>query len=286
MSKADLALCILNGYPEESRKNFDRQGVGHPHDLFKAFFARAVPGAAVDLLFIADPGTRLPAGAELGSYDGYVWTGSDLTAYKSDDARVTRQIEFAKSLYAAGAASYGSCWGLQIAAAAAGGEVARNPRGRECCFARGIRRTDAGRASGLLAGKPDRYDAFIMHLDEVSRPPDGALVLATNEHSRVQALEVTRGDGVFWTAQYHPEYNLLEMARLVAARAEPLVKEGFFPDAAAVRAFADKLKALHAEPGSEPLRRELGVGDDILDAELREAELRNWIAFLRARQNI
>ncbi len=276
---AKLAICILNCYPRTSRENFDRSDVGHPHDLYADFLRRYTPQATVDVLFIADPDTSLPTGANLRSYDGYIWTGSDLTIYH-DDPRVTRQIALAKAIYEAGVPCYGSCWGIQMAAVAAGGEVRKNPKGREWGIARDIRRTEAGRRSLLLAGKPDRYDGFIMHLDEVTRLPEGATLLATNEHTHVQALEVRHGNGVFWATQYHPEYNLYEMARLIAARAAPLVREGFFRTEEDVRAYAAKMRALHQNPDSAELRQELGVGDDILDPAIREQELRNWIDHL------
>ena len=272
-----LSFCILNGYPKKSRDNFDLAGVGHPHDFFKDFLSRYVPKATVDVVFVADVGASLPTGTGLTSFDGIIWTGSDLTIYHLDDDRVTRQIELARAVYRAGVPSYGSCWGIQMAAVAAGGEVGKNPKGREWGIARRITLTDAGRRCDLLAGKPDRYDGFIMHLDEVTRLPEGAVLLAGNEHTRVQALEVRHEKGVFWATQYHPEYNLLEMARLVAARAEPLVAEGFFETVDAVHARARDMRTLYEQPNSTVLRRALAIGDDILTDQIREQELRNWI---------
>ena len=271
------SICIFNCYPKPSRHNFDLAGVGHPHDFFKDFLSRYVPKATVDVVFVADVGASLPTGTGLTSFDGIIWTGSDLTIYHLDDDRVTRQIELARAVYRAGVPSYGSCWGIQMAAVAAGGEVGKNPKGREWGIARRITLTDAGRRCDLLAGKPDRYDGFIMHLDEVTRLPEGAVLLAGNEHTRVQALEVRHEKGVFWATQYHPEYNLLEMARLVAARAEPLVAEGFFETVDAVHARARDMRTLYEQPNSTVLRRALAIGDDILTDQIREQELRNWI---------
>ena len=274
------AICILNAYPKASRDNFDLNDVGHPHNFFKDFLMRHIPGVSVDILYVADMGERLPKDVDLSSYNGYIWTGSDLTIYHLDDHRVTRQIELARSIYRAGVPSYGSCWGIQMAAVAAGGEVAKNPNGRECGIARKIVQTEEGRQSQLLTGKPDMFDGFIMHLDEITRLPDGADLLATNEHSRVQALAVRYKKGTFWATQYHPEYNLHEMARLITARAEPLVAEGFFNDAEQVRAHAADLNALHDQPDSVALKKKLDIGNDILTAEVREQELRNWIDHL------
>lgn len=277
---AELSICIFNGYPQKSRDKFDQSNVGHPHNFYRDFLTQYVPNANVDVLFVADLGVGLPTGAGLTSYDGYIWTGSDLTIYHHDDPRVIRQIELAQAIYQAGVPSYGSCWGVQMAAVAAGGEVQLNPNGREWGIGRNIQQTDAGKESQLLRGKPEHFDGFEMHLDHVTKLPPGATLLATNGHTGVQALAVKHKQGVFWATQYHPEYNLYEMARLIAARAAPLVREGFFENRAAVQAYADKMNALSQNPDSVELRREMQVGEDILGVEIRQQELRNWIDHL------
>ena len=275
-----LAIAILNGYPKTSRARFDEADVGHPHDMYLAFLRSYVPAAQVDVLFIADPDNALPSGANLRSYDAYIWTGSDLTIYHSDDPRVTRQVELARAIYEAGVPQYGSCWGIQMAAYAAGGEAKKNPRGREWSIARHIRRTEAGKQHPLLRGKPDEYNGFIMHLDEVTTLPSGATLLATNEHTPVQALEVKYKNGTFWATQYHPEYTFYEMARLMNARAGALVKEGFFEREEDVLAYARDMFALAENPDDPDLRARFDVGDDLLDPHIRQAELRNWIDYL------
>ena len=170
---AALRFCIVNGYPKASRENFDRSNVGHPHDLFKDFLAREAPNSTSVIVYVADPDFSLPPGTSIDDFDGFIWTGSDLTVYHTDDPRVAGQLAFAVELMDAGAASWGSCWGLQMAAQVEGGEVKVNPRGRECGIATRIELNDAGRESPMLAGKPDVFDGFIMHVDEVVRLPDG-----------------------------------------------------------------------------------------------------------------
>jgi GMP synthase (glutamine-hydrolysing) len=271
------AICILNGYPRASRENFDLSGVGHPHDFFKDFLVRHLPSVTVDVCFVADRANRLPTGAGLKAYSGFIWTGSDLTIYDRNDRRVTRQIELARAIFASGVPMFGSCWGVQMAAVAAGGEVARNPKGREWGIAREITLTDAGHRSKLMTGKPTRFDGFIMHLDEVTRLPKGATLLARNDHTHVQALEVRMDGGVFWATQYHPEYNFREMGRLIAARARPLVAEGFFESETDVQTYAGQMTALHHKPADALLRTSLAVDDTILDPVQREQELRNWM---------
>jgi len=281
---AKLRFCIVNGYPKASRENFDLSDVGHPHDLFRDFLRREAPNASSEIVFVADPDFALPPGTQISDFDGFIWTGSDLTVYHHDDPRVAGQIAFSRRLMNEGAASFGSCWGIQMAALVEGGEVAANPRGREWGIARDIKLTDAAQASPLMAGKPAQFDAFIMHLDEVTRLPEGTASLCGNAHTAIQAAVIENGAASFWSTQYHPEYNLLEMGRLIAARAEALVREGHFSDEKAVADYAADMKALHANPDSAELRERLEIGDDIIDPQIREIELRNWLRFIESRE--
>jgi GMP synthase (glutamine-hydrolysing) len=232
---------------------------------------------------VADPDFALPSGSSIDDFDGFIWTGSDLTVYHVDDPRVAGQIDFARTLMNSGAASWGSCWGIQLASQVGDGEVAVNPRGREWGIARAIELNDAARSSAMLAGKPAKFDAFIMHLDEVTRLPAGTVSLGGNAHTPIQAAVIENGDACFWSTQYHPEYNLHEMGRLIAARAMALVGEGHFPDEKAVATYASDMKALYANPDSAELRERLAVGDDIIDPQIREVELRNWLRLIDSR---
>jgi len=275
-----MNFAILNGYPKKSRDRFDADDVGHPHDLFMAAIRRFVPDAQFDIIYIADVDKALPSGANLSSYDAYIWTGSDLTIYHDDDERVTRQIELSRAIFDAGMPSYGSCWGIQMAVLASGGEVKKNPKGREWSIARDIRLTEAGKQSPLLKGKPEVFDGFIMHLDEVTTLSSGTTLLATNEHTHVQAAEVNYLNGTFWSTQYHPEYNLYEMARLIRARAHPLVREGFFDKVEDVQHYVENMFALAQNPASDDLRSEFNVRDNIINPDIRQLELHNWLEYL------
>lgn len=255
-----IRLCIVNGYPEPNREVLAQAGHCSADELFVRAFRRLAPNVHCDSLFIADLDVPVPDARWVESYDGVVWTGSNLTIY-DDDPRVIRQIEFCRLVFEVGLPQYGSCWGVQMAAVAAGGEVAKNPRGREMAVARKVHLTPEGRAHPMYAGKPEVFDGFISHLDEVTRLPDDATLLATNAHTRVQAIEVRHRNGVYWATQYHPEYELREMARLIAARGENLIKEGFFTDGASVESMVARLEALAADPGRKDLRWQLALDD-------------------------
>ena len=273
-------LLVLDAYAPEGRAALRDVGATEAGRLYERLLVRLAPGATVDVRYPADPDPELPSGDALASYDGVVWTGSSLTILAADDPPVRRQVELAREVYAAGVPSFGSCWAAQVSVVAAGGRCAANPRGREFGVSRRIALNDAGRAHPLFAGKPPVFDAFTSHADEIVTLADGAALLASNDWSRVQAVSVEHGPGRFWAVQYHPEYDLHEVASLCRLRAPELVAQGTFADAAAAKRYAEDLESLHRDPAQDDLARALGIGADLLDPDLRTREVRNWLAQL------
>ncbi|MGI9592189.1 MAG: type 1 glutamine amidotransferase, partial [Myxococcota bacterium] len=223
----------------------------------------------------------LPDDEGLAALDGVVWTGSSLTIHHDDDPRVRRQVDFARAAYRAGVPGFGSCWAAQLAVVAAGGRCAASPRGREFGVSRRIALSDAGKAHPLFAGKPAVFDGLTSHQDEVVELSGGSELLASNAWSRVQAVSVSHQRGRFWAVQYHPEYDLHEVASLCRLRADELARQGSFPSEAAAERHADRLDALHENPDDGELAAELGVGPDLLDPALRTREVSNWLDSLR-----
>jgi GMP synthase (glutamine-hydrolysing) len=236
---------------------------------------RLMPDIACDIIRPADAVPAFPPGVSLQSYSGVTITGSALNVYSGGGA-VDRQIEIAKAVFEAGVPFFGSCWGLQIAVAAAGGVVRRNPRGREFGFARRILLTEAGRAHMLYDGKPAAFEAPTVHRDEIAVLPAGALTLASNEMG-LQAAAFTRGRTTFWGVQYHPEYDYVDIAAAAERYGKTLVDEGLFEDEPALKAFASELRQLQAEPADSALLWKHGLGPALASEPLRLIEIRNWL---------
>jgi GMP synthase (glutamine-hydrolysing) len=230
----------------------------------------------IDIVLAADGDVEFPAGVGLEHYDGVTMTGSALNIYNGG-APVTRQIELAKAVFDAGVPFFGSCWGLQVAVTAAGGEVRANARGREFGFARRILLTDAGREHPVFAGKPVAFEAPTVHRDEIAALPVGAAILARNDFG-VQAASFTWRSGTFWGVQYHPEYDYLDMAAAAERYGETLVTEGIFRDTPALATFAAELRALQANPSEGTLLWKHALGPAMRSEALRLLEIRNWLA--------
>ncbi|MGI9303736.1 MAG: type 1 glutamine amidotransferase [Gammaproteobacteria bacterium] len=274
---ADPHFLVIDGYRKSGREELKAGGATPAGELYARMLKACSAACTVDVIYPADPGVSLPQGAALASYDGIAWTGSSLTVHDENDPSVTAQIDVAKAAFESKVPSFGSCWAAQIAVVAAGGRCATNPRGREMGIARKIVLTPEGRSHPLYIGKSSVFDAFISHEDEITHMPSGAVLLASNAFSMVQAVAVTYKGGTFWGLQYHPEYDLHELARLTHCRAEKLTKLGFFSDVDAVEDYVVKLEALHQDPGRKDLAWLLGIDDDLMNEDVRLAEVRNWI---------
>lgn len=245
---------------------------------YAALLQDLMPGVAVDVCYPADPAAALPAGAALEGYDGIAITGSSLHVYNGGP-EVARQIDLVRTALGTGTPIFGSCWGLQLITAAAGGSVRRNPQGREIGFGRGIRLTDHGRKHPMYAGKADVFNAPTVHLDEVETVAPGTTVLAANAVSQVQAVEIRANGSTAWAVQYHPEYPLRELAAIVRRIGTRLIEEGFFASEADMKSYAEDLDLLDRDPGCKRLSWRHGVSSNVLDKKLRTGELANWLEF-------
>jgi GMP synthase (glutamine-hydrolysing) len=269
-------LLLLEGNTADRRARARELGVRSSSEIYAHAIAAHYPHITLDVLNGADVGETIPHGRDWGDYAGLVITGSSLHAYDSSFP-VTNQIALVREAAEAGLPIFGSCWGLQIAAVAAGGEVALNPVGREVGVARKILLNSAGREHPMFARKATVFDAPCIHYDEVVRLPETATLLASNAHSRVQAAVIPLGRSEVWAVQYHPEFDLAQLAQLYTLYARDLVTQGFFADEAQLASYRDKLSSLANNADQPGLAWQLGIDADLLDDGTRRAEIIAWI---------
>lgn len=269
-------LLLMEGNVAERRARAHGLGMRTSSEIYAQAILAHFPDIAIDVVNGADSDFCLPDGRGFADYDGFVVSGSALHAYDSDFA-VTNQIDLLKQAADAGLPCFGSCWGLQIAAMAAGGRVEYHPRGKEVGFARKIMPTAAGASHPMFRDKPPVFDAPCIHYDEVTQLPDDAILLASNAHSRVQAAVIPLGASQVWAVQYHPEYDVQQVLAIYRLYADDMVGPDFFPDHAALDAYCRKLQQLVTDPANAGAAWELGIDADILDDRCRRAEIIAWI---------
>ena len=269
-------FLIVDGYTTASRDDFHKVGMTLAGELYGKLLKRHLPEAEFEIWYSSDEDARDISDAELKSYTAVLWPGCNLTIYH-DDWRVHKHTALMRRHLDAGLPGFGSCWAIQVAAEIAGGESAVCKNGREMGMGDKILLNDAGRVHPMFQGKPPVFSAFMSHEDEVVRLPENATLLASNAWAEVQAAAFDFNGTPFWGLQYHPEYNLAEMAALILARAAKLIKIGYFRDQEDAERYAARLAELAADPGRIDLRWQLKIDGDILDDATRECEFKNWI---------
>lgn len=268
-----LRFLIVEGNERDVREAHGRTVGETMGQRYAKVLAAIVPGVDCDIHLVADAGAKLP-GQPLATYHAAFFTGSHLQLSKNDGAAL-RQVEFARSVIEAGVPTFGSCWGMQVTVAAAGGRIVADPDGGEVAVARNICPTPAGTGHPMLADRPGAFDALSLHADVVSDLPPGAAVLARNA-AAIQAVAFGPGQRC-WGVQYHPELNLPHVAAGLERQAGTLVRKGFFRDQSDARAFLDDVRALGRQPERRDLAWRYGISSEILDETRRRSELKRFI---------
>ena len=176
-------------------------------DYTALFPARFAPLGVELTVFDVTAGT-LPGDEDLSSFDGWMISGSRRSVYEDEpwirdlEALTRRLVEDRRPLV-------GICFGHQMVARALGGTVEAAPVG----WGIGGRRFEVvDRAPWMDDG--EAYTLLMSHQDQVTRLPDGAVLLATAEYCPVGAYRI--GDHVF-CVQGHPEW-VPELSRILMGR--------------------------------------------------------------------
>ncbi len=259
-----MKLLIIEGNNEEIRAQRDAFGIRPYHLIFKEMLHFLWPNLHTDVVFPADGSKNLPTAKQLKKYDGILWTGSALSVNEKTPS-VSDQLNFAETIFDSGTPLYGSCWGLQIAATVAGGQVARAKKGLEFGIATEITLTDAASKSPFFSKRESKYSALCIHFDEVVKIPKNATILAYNPHSKVQALVFDYKNSSFFGVQYHPEFKASDMALISSLLSENLIRSGRFTSETEVEEFAIRLS------------KEKDLPQEILSYALHTQEIKAWL---------
>lgn len=195
-------------------------------------------GATLD---IRQTQTHLPESLE--GYSALVLTGSPAGAY-DPEVWIERLKGVVREAVDRCLPTLGICFGSQLIAQALGGRVEVNPRGWEIgnCL---VELTREGREDALFAGYSNPFVVMESHQDCIAEIPPGAVLLASNGHTRVQAF----GIGNYLRAvQFHPEMGPEHLQFILPPRRERILKSiGLDID--------ELLPRLYPTPGSDQLFR-------------------------------
>ncbi|MCB0720329.1 MAG: type 1 glutamine amidotransferase [Bacteroidetes bacterium] len=156
-------------------------------------------------------------------------------------------LEFVRTCISESVPTFGSCWGHQIIARAAGGTVAYDPARSELGSVE-IQLTDTASDDDLFRLLPPVFCANAGHHDRVLTLPEGAIELARNESQPYQAFRMK--DLPVYGTQFHSELD-------AAAERERLYeyREHYRDDLPSEAAFQRVIDSLHESTEADKLLR-------------------------------
>lgn len=176
------------------------------------------------------------------SASGFIVTGSS-SSVTERAPWMLRTEELIRRIHDAGTPLFGICFGHQMIGQALGGEVTKNPNGREIGTHR-VRVKPGAAGEPILTGLPSAFHANHTHVDSVTTLPPGARVLAETD---LEANAIFVVGTKTKCVQFHPEIDGDVMRGYVSARAHLIDAEGL--DAQAILA-----RVIDAPDGASTLR--------------------------------
>jgi GMP synthase (glutamine-hydrolysing) len=164
---------------------------------------------------------------------GLVITGS-ASSVTERSPWILRGEEYLRRVVRSALPTLGICFGHQLLGTALGGDVRRNPRGRE------IGTVDVRPISddALLAHARPHAKMNMTHVDSIVRVPDSAVVIA---ETRLDPFAAVRFSETTWGVQFHPEIDGEVMRHYIAARRDAIAQDGL--DAREIHQSADDTPA-------------------------------------------
>jgi GMP synthase (glutamine-hydrolysing) len=165
-----------------------------------------------------DLGETVP---DLRTYDAVIFAGGEYRPDDFEDAVFRTERERMTEALEANVPILGICLGHQLLAYWLGGKV---ESGRWEIGWLPVKVNDSGLADPLLAGAGQTFYAFLWHGDQISKLPEGAVLLASTETCPVQAYRLQ--DYPVWGVQFNPQYDPV-IAEGVIRAASSLPKRGY-----------------------------------------------------------
>ena len=259
-----LKLLIVEGNTKEENSNFNKAGCVPQSENFKQHVKMFEPNCEINIVEPGDDSAISKIITSLKKYDGIILTGSTLRINDFSN-EIEKHIDFVKTCFKHEKKIFAACWGLQIAATAAGGKCRVAPSGPHVGIAYDIELTDEGKKHKLYSSKPHKFTTPAFNYDEVEIPPNNAVVLASNKINKFEALHFTVGNSEIWGLQYHPEIPYDYMIKLIKHRSKKLIDNKSFKNETEINQHISLIE-----------KAKVQLKDDI-----RLLELKNWLNYLK-----
>ena len=256
-------ILIVEGNLKEENQSFTEGGIKTHTESLKDSISYFTNDLEIDVVNPSSDKNISEVAKGLEKFDGMIWGGSSLNIY-NDTLEIRRQIEFMRSCQNKIKKILAICWGLQVAATVAGGQVKRCMTGSHRGIAHNIEINSNGLQHPIYKNKNETFNTPAFNFDEVVKLPKNSILLASNPINKVMGVNFKSGVSDIWGIQYHPEITYDKMISLIHFRKDRLLNNKAFSDEQEI----NKHVAMIAEENKKS------------NKDLRMRELENWLNYL------
>lgn len=256
-------ILIVEGNLKEENQSFTEGGIKTHTESLKDSISYFTNDLEIDVVNPSSDKNISEVAKDLEKFDGMIWGGSSLNIY-NDTLEIRRQIEFMRSCQNKIKKILAICWGLQVAATVAGGQVKRCMTGSHRGIAHDIEINSNGLQHPIYKNKNETFNTPAFNFDEVVKLPKNSILLASNPINKVMGVNFKSGVSDIWGIQYHPEITYDKMISLIHFRKDRLLNNKAFVDEQEINNHV----AMIAEENKKS------------NKDLRMRELENWLNYL------
>jgi len=256
-------ILIVEGNLKEENQSFTEGGIKTHTESLKDSIGYFTNDLEIDVVNPSSDKNISEVAKGLEKFDGMIWGGSSLNIY-NDTLEIRRQIEFMRSCQNKIKKILAICWGLQVAATVAGGQVKRCMTGSHRGIAHDIEINSNGLQHPIYKNKNETFNTPAFNFDEVVKLPENSILLASNPINKVMGVNFKSGVSDIWGIQYHPEITYDKMINLIHFRKDRLLNNKAFVDEQEINNHV----AMIAEENKKS------------NKDLRMRELENWLNYL------
>ena len=256
-------ILIVEGNLKEENQSFTEGGIKTHTESLKDSISYFTNDLEIDVVNPSSDKNISEVAKGLEKFDGMIWGGSSLNIY-NDTLEIRRQIEFMRSCQNKIKKILAICWGLQVAATVAGGQVKRCMTGSHRGIAHDIEINSNGLQHPIYKNKNETFNTPAFNFDEVVKLPKNSILLASNPINKVMGVNFKSGVSDIWGIQYHPEITYDKMISLIHFRKDRLLNNKAFVDEQEINN--------HVYMIAEENKKS--------NKDLRMRELENWLNYL------
>jgi len=257
-------ILIVEGNIREDSEFFIQAAGASAADNLKNLILKIDPSTNTEIINPGHDDEASYALKNIGQYDGIVFTGGAMRINDMTDV-IKKHINFAFNCFNEKKRILAICWGLQVCSTAAGGKVNPGKNGAHIGIASDIIINNKGEKHFIYKDKKKIFTSPAFNFDEVSELPKNAVLLSSDKVNNVMGVSFNAGNSEIIGLQYHPDYEYLQMLKLIAGRKEKLFVNKNFLN----------------EEGYESHISYIKSENELLNFNDRTCEVRNWLNYIK-----